>query len=370
MSFSPGARLGPYEIVGHAGAGGMGEVYRARDTRLARTVAVKVLPPDPTSDPAARQRFEREARAVAALSHPHICTVHDIGQQDGTDFLVMEYLDGETLGALLERGKLPLDLALHYGVQIADALAAAHKAGIVHRDLKPGNVMITKGGAKLLDFGLAKSHAQAVVSAQTVTSAEPLTSKGTILGTLGYMAPEQLEGKEADARTDVFAFGAVLYEMATRQRAFASSSPAAVIAEILERDPAPVSSVRLELPAALDHVVRKCLEKDPENRWQHAADLRDELNWIAQQHSRERQSVEVHRRWKHVALVSAALASMLLAMLLGLAAIHFREQPPGHSRVVFTVQRPINTTFPQGNMPVISPEGRGCCSLPQVRAES
>ena len=270
MALEPGVRLGPYEIVSPAGAGGMGEVYRARDTRLNRTVALKVLPPDLTNDPAARQRFEREARAVAALSHPHICTLHDIGQQDGTDFLVMEFLDGETLAARLTRGKLPLDQTLQYGIQIADGLAAAHKAGIVHRDLKPGNIMLTKSGAKLLDFGLAKPHKHAVVSGQTVTSAEPLTTKGTILGTLQYMAPEQLEGKEADARTDFFAFGAVLYEMATGRRAFAGPSHAAIIAEILDRDPAPVSSMRMVLPAALDHVVQKCLAKDPENRWQHA----------------------------------------------------------------------------------------------------
>jgi serine/threonine protein kinase len=214
MALRPGARLGPYEIVSPAGAGGMGEVYRARDTRLDRTVALKVLPSDLTNDAAARQRFEREARAVAALSHPHICTLHDIGQHDGTDFLVMEYLDGETLAARLARGKLPLDQALHYGIQIADALAAAHKAGIVHRDLKPGNIMLTKSGAKLMDFGLAKPHAHAVVSGQTMTTAaDSLTAQGTILGSLHYMAPEQLQGAEADTRTDVFGFGCVLYEM-------------------------------------------------------------------------------------------------------------------------------------------------------------
>ncbi len=357
MALQPGVRLGPYEIVSAAGAGGMGEVYRARDTRLDRTVALKVLPPDLTSEPAARQRFEREARAVAALSHPHICTLHDIGQQDGIDFLVMEYLDGETLTARLARGKLPLDQALQYGIQIADALAAAHKAGIVHRDLKPANVMLTKSGAKLLDFGLAKPHEQTVVSGQTLTSAEPLTSKGMILGTLQYMAPEQLEGKEADTRTDIFAFGAVLYETATGQKAFAGPSHPAIIAEILDRDPAPVSRLGLVLPAALAHVVEKCLAKDPENRWQHAADLRDELKWIAQERSQERLPLEVHRRWKHIALLSAALASMLLAMLLGLATVHFRERPPGQSRLVFIFQRPINTTFFLLNMPVISPEG-------------
>ena len=214
MALEPGARLGPYEIVSPAGAGGMGEVYRALDTRLDRTVAIKVLPPNLTSDPPARQRFEREARAVAALSHPHICTLHDIGQQDGTDFLVMEYLDGETLAQRLTRGKLPLERALQYGTEIADALAAAHKAGIVHRDLKPGNVMLTKSGAELLDFGLAKPGVQLVGPGVTqLTTEGPLTGAGTLLGTLPYMAPEQLQAYPVDARTDVFAFGCVLYEM-------------------------------------------------------------------------------------------------------------------------------------------------------------
>jgi serine/threonine protein kinase len=195
MALEPGARLGPYEIVGPAGAGGMGEVYRARDTRLDRTVAIKVLPPDLTNDSAARQRFEREARAVAALSHPHICTLHDIGHQDGTDYLVMEYLDGETLAARLARGKLPVDQALQYGIQIADALAAAHKAGIVHRDLKPGNVMLTKSGAKLLDFGLAKPPAVgAAVGQSQAATLNPVTGAGVIVGTLQYMAPRAARG--------------------------------------------------------------------------------------------------------------------------------------------------------------------------------
>jgi serine/threonine protein kinase/Tol biopolymer transport system component len=357
MPLEAGARFGPFEIVSPAGAGGMGEVYRARDTRLDRTVAIKVLPPDLTSDPAARQRFEREARAVAALSHAHICTLHDIGQQDGTDFLVLEYLEGQTLAARLTRGKLPLDQALQYGIQIADALAAAHRAGIIHRDLKPGNVMITRAGAKLLDFGLAKPRTQAIVSGQTVTSAEPLTSKGMVLGTLQYMAPEQLEGKEADARSDIFAFGAVLYEMATGQRALTGPSHVGLIAATRDRDPAPVSGLRPVLPAGLDHAVQKCLASDPEHRWQHAADLRDELQWIAQQGLQERLPVQIDRRWKYIALLSAALASMLLAVLVGLATVHFREQRPSQSRVAFTVQRPLNTTFPLLNMPVLSPDG-------------
>jgi eukaryotic-like serine/threonine-protein kinase len=278
MALMPGARLGPYEIVSPAGAGGMGEVYRARDTRLDRTVALKVLPPDLTNDPAARQRFEREARAVAALSHPHICTLHDIGQQDGTDFLVMEYLDGETLAARLARGKLPLDQALQYGIQIADALAAAHRAGIIHRDLKPGNVMLTKSGAKLLDFGLAKPGVQIAGSdfSQLVTE-RPLTAAGTLLGTLHYMAPEQLQGAEAGTRTDVFGFGCVLYEMISGRRAFGGDTPASVIAAVLEHEPAPLPANSQEIThPALDAFIRTCLSKNPEDRWSSGHDV-----WLA-----------------------------------------------------------------------------------------
>ena len=220
MPLTAGATLGPYEILARTGAGGMGEVYKARDTRLHRTVAIKVLPAALTADPDARQRLDREAKAVAALSHPHICSLFDIGHQDGTDFLVMEFLEGETLAQRLTRGKLPLDEALRTGIQIADALGTAHKAGIIHRDLKPGNVMLTKRGATLLDFGLAKPPPVALSAGMTqVATEQPLTGVGTLLGTLQYMAPEQLQGLPADARTDVFAFGCVLYEMVTGRRA-------------------------------------------------------------------------------------------------------------------------------------------------------
>jgi eukaryotic-like serine/threonine-protein kinase len=278
MPLEPGARLGPYEIISPAGAGGMGEVWKARDTRLDRTVAIKVLPPDLTADPAARQRFEREARAVAALSHPHICTLHDIGQQDGTDYLVMEYLDGETLAQRLARGRLPVDQALQYGLQIADALAAAHRAGIVHRDLKPGNVMLTKSGAKLLDFGLAKPSAQiAGLGVTQLATQGPLTGAGTLLGTLQYMAPEQLQGATADARADVFAFGCVLYEMLTGRRAFGGDTPASVIAAILDHEPAPFAGTSDQVAhPVLDAVIRTCLAKNPEERWSSGHDL-----WLA-----------------------------------------------------------------------------------------
>src|SRR5215510_4827924 len=231
MSLGPGTRLGPYEIVSPIGAGGMGEVYKARDTRLDRIVAIKILPEALTGDPQFRERFAREARAISQLDHPHICTLHDVGEQNGTSFLVMQCLEGETLEARLRKGALPLDQALQIAIQIADALDKAHLKGIVHRDLKPGNVMLTKSGAKLLDFGLAKVQPAAVAASGlsiAPTGVTPVTMQGTILGTLQYMAPEQIEGQEADRRTDIFAFGAIVYEMVTGRRAFAGKSQATV----------------------------------------------------------------------------------------------------------------------------------------------
>jgi serine/threonine protein kinase len=270
MAILSGKRLGPYEILSAIGAGGMGEVYRARDTRLERIVAVKILP-DHLSDRAElRERFEREARTVASLNHPHICTLHDIGQQDGTDFLVMEYLEGETLVERLKKGPLPLDQVLQYAIEIADALDKAHRKGITHRDLKPGNIMLTKSGTKLLDFGLAKlkreTAAPNISLSKLPTADDAITAQGTILGTLQYMAPEQLEGREADARTDIFAFGVVVYEMATGKKALEGKSQASLIAKILETDPPPISSLQPMTPPQLDHVVKKCLAKEPEKR--------------------------------------------------------------------------------------------------------
>jgi serine/threonine protein kinase len=245
MPLTPGTRLGPYEIVAPIGAGGMGEVYKARDPRLGRTVALKVLPPH-LAEAERRQRFEREAQAIASLNHAHICVVHDVGHESGIDFLVMEYIEGETLADRLAKGPLPLDQLLTYAAQIADALDKAHRQGVTHRDLKPGNVMLTKAGAKLLDFGLAKVHqptaSLSVSIGPTVSAGGPLTAEGWILGTLQYMAPEQLEGREADARSDIFALGAVIYEMATGRRAFEGKSQVSVIAAILEHDPAPISA--------------------------------------------------------------------------------------------------------------------------------
>ena len=253
MPLASGARLGPYEIVAPLGSGGMGEVYRARDTRLDRTVAIKILPETLAADPQFRDRFEREAKAIAALTHPHICTLYDVGRQEASsgsgqavDYLVMEYLEGETVAARLEKGALPLDQALTIAIQMADALDKAHRAGIVHRDLKPGNIMLTKSGAKLLDFGLAKTSAPVVGGAglsMLPTTPPGLTAQGTILGTFQYMAPEQVEGQEADARTDIFAFGAVLYEMITGQKAFQGKTRASLLGAILKDTPPPISTV-------------------------------------------------------------------------------------------------------------------------------
>jgi Tol biopolymer transport system component len=279
MSLAPGVRLGPYEILSAIGAGGMGEVYKARDTRLERTVAIKILP---TSDPVRRQRFEREARAVAALNHPNICTLHDVGQQDGTDFLVMEYLEGQTLAERLSKGALPLNQVLQFAVQIAEALHAAHRRGIVHRDLKPGNIMLTKAGAKLLDFGIATIRAITPADGAATRTERTLTAEGVLIGTLHYMAPEQLEGREADARSDLFAFGAVVYEMVTGHRAFAGESESKIIAAVLDSEPSPITASQPLTPPVLGHVVMRCLAKDPDQRWQSARDLAGELRWITE----------------------------------------------------------------------------------------
>ena len=278
MSLPAGTRLGPYEILSLLGAGGMGEVYKARDTRLDRSVAVKVLPSHQSPSPEARQRFEQEARTISRLSHPHICALFDVGRQDETDFLVMELLEGETLQDRLRKGPLPLDQTLRSGVEIADALDKAHRQGVVHRDLKPGNVMLTKSGVKLLDFGLAKAITPLLRGAdagelETAPSPRDLTQEGMLLGTLPYMAPEQIEGKAIDTRTDLFALGAVLYEMATGQRAFAGSTQAALASAILAGEPKAMSSLQPTTPPALDQLVRTCLAKDPERRWQAARDV-------------------------------------------------------------------------------------------------
>jgi eukaryotic-like serine/threonine-protein kinase len=292
VPLTPATRLGPYEIVAPLGAGGMGEVYRAHDSRLGRDVAIKVLPQNLAATPEVRARFEREARTISQLNHPHICTLYDIGHQDGTDYLVMELIEGETLAHRLEKGALPTDEVLAIGRQIADALDRAHRAGVVHRDLKPANVMLTKrGAAKLMDFGLARATGLAgpaggsgithAALTQSPTRAAPLTTEGTIVGTFQYMAPEQLEGKEADARSDLWALGCVLYEMATGARPFAGESQAGLIAAIMTGEPRPITELRPVAPPGLERVVRQCLHKDPEARWQSARDVAFALDLVA-----------------------------------------------------------------------------------------
>src|SRR5260370_2873651 len=294
MALTSGTKLGPYEIQSPLGAGGMGEVYRALDTRLEPTVAIKVLASHLSSSPELKQRMEREARAISSLNHPNICHLYDIGSHEGTDYLVMEFLEGETLADRLRKGAMPLNEIFKIGIAVADALAVAHRQGIVHRDLKPGNIMLTQGGAKLMDFGLAKplgarSPAVGSGAAPSFTAAatlsrpsplRPLPTAGSIIGTIQYMSPEQIEGKEADARSDIFAFGAVLYEMATGKRAFQDKSHLSTASSILEKDPDPISTIQPLVPKALEHTVQTCLAKDPEERFQNAHDLKLQLLWL------------------------------------------------------------------------------------------
>ena len=284
MALDPGTNLGPYMIESPLGAGGMGEVYKARDTRLDRTVAIKVLPEHVANDLDLRQRFEREAKTISSLNHPHICTLYDIGREGETDFLVMEYLDGQTLAQRLEKGALPLDQALTIAIEIADALDKAHRQRIVHRDLKRGNIMMTKAGAKLLDFGLAKLKSADHVGGLSVmaTQSAELTGDGKILGTLQYMAPEQLEGKDVDARADIFAFGATVYEMVTGEKAFDGDNQASLIGAILKDEPQLVSALEPTTPTTLDYVVKTCLAKDPDDRWQSAGDIGRQMRGIVE----------------------------------------------------------------------------------------
>ena len=363
MPLSPGARLGPYEITASLGAGGMGEVYRARDTRLGRDVAVKVLPPDLAAHPNARERFEREARLVSGLNHRNICTLHDVGRDGDTDYLVMELLEGESLAARLERGPLRLDEALRAGAEIASALDAAHRAGVVHRDLKPGNVMLTRGGAKVLDFGIAKLNEAdggrpGHLPTMAPTRTTPLTASGALVGTLNYMAPEQLEGKPVDHRADIFAFGALLYEMITGRRAFDGGSHASVIAAILEREPVPCASIVPLTPPALDRLVRDCLAKDPEERRQSAHDLARELVGIAQSPaapaSRAPQASPASRRSLVLAWNVAAVAVVALIATWGLARRDAPAPPP--NRVAFEVP-PVAFGKMESSL-VVSPDGR------------
>jgi len=361
MILEAGARFGPYEIVAPLGAGGMGEVYKARDTRLDRTVAIKILPADMAADEQRRERFRREARAISSLTHAHICTLHDIGDQDGVDFLVMEYLSGETLAHRLLRGALPLEDVLRIAIQLADALDTAHRAGLTHRDLKPANVMLTASGAKVLDFGLAKWHTTEVDSrisaAQAAITAPPtLTQVGTVVGTIQYMAPEQVEGKSADARSDLFALGAIIYEMTTGRKAFEGTSATSVMAAILTSEPPRMTTLQPVTPRELERVVKKCLAKDSSRRWQSASDLRDELKWIGEDlaaraeapqppppSTAKRASTALHGPWPSWLIGAVSGAAMGVIALLALdrwigpfgVLQHPLTQPPSFRQLTF-----------------------------------
>jgi Tol biopolymer transport system component len=384
MALTSGTRLGPYEIESPLGEGGMGEVYRAKDTRLDRTVAVKVLASHLSSSPELKLRMEREARAISSLNHPHICHLYDIGSQDGTDYLVMEFLEGETLAERLRKGALPLNDVFKIGIVVAEALAFAHRSGIVHRDLKPGNIMLTQGGAKLMDFGLAKTlGAQtaatgsgaapsftAIPTAMPTTSGpsplSPLTTAGSIIGTIQYMSPEQIEGKEADARSDIFAFGTVLYEMVTGKRPFSGKSQISLASSILESDPQPVSALKPSTPPAFEHVVTTCLQKNPEERFQTAHDVKLELQWIAAD------KIAADKSAPAAAAAPPASSSkrerlgwtagLVAAIVLGAAAgIYFYHPPQTAPTIRAAINPPANAALALvgdfAGPPVLSPDG-------------
>jgi eukaryotic-like serine/threonine-protein kinase len=376
MPLVAGTKLGPYEIQSAVGAGGMGEVYKARDTRLNRTVAVKVLPTHLSSNPDLRARFEREAKAISALQHPNICVLYDVGSQNGVDFLVMEYLEGETLYTRIARKPLPTDEALKIAIEIADALEKAHRSGIIHRDLKPGNVMLTKSGAKLMDFGLAKPNAlsssgpssgapgissMATMAATMADLASPVTLAGTLIGTVQYMSPEQIQGKEADARSDIFAFGAMFYEMLTGKRAFQGKSQLSLASAILEKDPEPISAVVPLTPPALDQIVRTCLSKDPDDRFQSAHDLKLQLQWIAASASQAgTPALVTSPRKKSATALSAAL---IVGWLLALAAaalvfLYSNRLTSARQTVHTTIEQPAGLDLAPSvpGAPVISPD--------------
>jgi Tol biopolymer transport system component/predicted Ser/Thr protein kinase len=363
LGLVPGTRLGAYEVVSLLGAGGMGEVYKARDTRLDRAVAIKVLPAQLADDPEFRNRFDREARAISQLTHAHICTLYDVGHQDGTHYLVMEYLDGETLADRLAKGGLPLDQVLKIAIEIATALDAAHRAGIVHRDLKPGNIMLTRSGAKLLDFGLAKSTTVAVSSSLSMLPTTPAaagrTAAGTILGTFQYMAPEQLEGRDADTRTDIFAFGAVIYEMLTGRKAFTGKSQASLIASIISSTPAPISVIQPLTPASLEQIVSRALAKDPDERWQSARDLLSQLKWVAESGARAGVPAMVApARRGRITLpwIVCGVLAVLLAAVTTSALWNLTRVRPQAGVVRLMIVPPPNQHVV--GAPIISPDGR------------
>jgi serine/threonine protein kinase len=361
MPLTPGTHLGPYEIIAPLGAGGMGEVYRARDTRLDRTVAIKILSSHLSGDATLRQRFDREAKAISSLNHPHICVLHDVGHQGDTDFLVMEYLEGETLAARLEKGPLPLEQVLRYAAEIADALDRAHRQGVVHRDLKPGNIMLTKSGAKLLDFGLAKATlplSEGATLAAAATRTTPVTQQGTIVGTFQYMSPEQVEGNQLDGRSDIFSFGAVLYEMLTGKRAFEGKSQLSVASAILEKEPPPLSSVMPLTPPALDRVVRTCLAKTPDERFQSAHDLKLQLEWIREAGSQAgAPALTPTGRSGRPAIATLLLGAGCVLLLAALAALYFFHRAPSQAGLMrLTIAVPEKTLM--GYSLAISPNGK------------
>lgn len=356
MPLAAKTRLGPYELIALVGAGGMGEVYEARDTRLDRTVAIKICNGRFT------ERFEREARAISSLNHPHICALYDIGREDSVEYLVMEYLEGETLEARLCKGALPIEEALRIAAQIAGALDAAHRKGVVHRDLKPGNVMLTRSGAKLLDFGLAKVAEQVVLSGTNVSSptvSQPLTVEGTIVGTFQYMSPEQLEGKEADARSDVFSFGAMFYEMVTGRKSFEGSSHASLIAAVMSAHPPLVSTIQPMASPALDRLVRKCLAKSPDDRWQSAGDLLSELEWISETGSKMGIPAPVVAKRRNRELLAWLVAGLAGALLLASLAMLARKwnKPAEAAEVRFQIPVPDKLGFHSFDLPAVSPDG-------------
>ena len=371
MPLTSGTKLGPYEIQSPLGAGGMGEVYRAKDTRLDRSVAIKVLPAHLASDPGLKQRLERESKAISALQHPNICTLFDVGSQDGIDYLVMELLDGQTLAERLEKGPLPLSQVLTVGIEIASALEKAHRQGIIHRDLKPANIMLTKSGAKLMDFGLAKPElaitgasgltpSTPTMSFASLTSASsPLTQKGSIVGTFQYIAPEVLQGEEAGARADIFAFGCVLYEMVTGHRAFEGKSQISVLSAILEKEPEPLGSSQ---PPMLDRLIRACLVKDPADRLQSAHDAAMDLRWIAESSADKTKDVapaeaaSLKKPWL-AAIVAATLAIAALAAYAGYSAKPNANIESLHVELAPPDKFALDTTGDAGGMPVLSPEG-------------
>ena len=348
MPLAPRTRLGPYEIVAPLGRGGMGEVYRARDTRLGRDVALKVLPSGTVSGEEDRLRFEREARTVSRLSHPNVCPLFDVGREGDTPFLVMELLEGETLAARLARGPLPLDAVLRHGAEIAAALAAAHARGIVHRDLKPANVMLTPTGARLMDFGLARafSHAGEDTLAPTGEASLALTATGVVVGTVPYMAPEQIRGGTPDARTDLFALGAVLHEMATGVRAFGGSSEASVMSAVLTHEPPAISSLVPDTPPPLDRIVARCLAKDPAARWASAADLEFQLRELAGVTTASgRRSPVVPWRSRRLAAVVLGAVAVLANMTTLLFLRRSGPDVPAAPSARFRVWPPPGTSF-------------------------